>query len=88
MPVGRNEPTYNMQHKERGHALILAYENFSSYGPPVSTCMQFSFLRACMNEQLTDALLLYTARIHLVNLFASLLLTLSGPRSVAFYFTE
>lgn len=40
MPVGRNEPTYNMQHKERGHALILAYENFSSYGPPRRSCAE------------------------------------------------
>lgn len=40
MPVGRKEPNYYMQHKERGHALILAYENFSSFGPPRRDCAE------------------------------------------------
>ncbi|XP_047481213.1 caspase-1-like [Penaeus chinensis] len=40
MPVGPKEPNYNMQHKKRGHAVILAYENFSSYGPPRRSCAE------------------------------------------------
>ncbi|XP_042890408.1 caspase-1-like [Penaeus japonicus] len=40
MPVGRTDPDYNMRHKERGHALVLAYENFSSSGPPRRSCAE------------------------------------------------
>ncbi|XP_063604215.1 caspase-1-like [Penaeus indicus] len=40
MPVGSKEPNYNMRHEERGRAIILAYENFSSYGPPRRNCAE------------------------------------------------